>query len=228
MLETCGNVQESLTIRNMIGFGKSAEKEFHNVNTGEDILRSYSAAIIAHSDITNYEPALALCKLIQDMTKLSMYTNIAELGYVENASSISYTYIAFYLPIDLVEEFRKYAGGDEEMKVYICDAEKELEMWNLEKDDPIGKYGGENRKPAIVTRDDARQYSNVMFVRYPLDEFAGRNGFDEQIVHITKNYVWVQVRPRVFGEKTFHVCAFMRGFLENYKLTNLLEQTSEK
>jgi hypothetical protein len=215
------NAAASKKLRTMIGYGVSAEHKFTDaeIRSDTELLSEYadSALGITNDNNEKYEPLRAFVALISSLRSQRIFVNIAELGYMVDHNDMSYTYLAAYMPSEYAASFNEYAGTDEEMFVYICDAHAEVAMWKTEKDDPIGKYGSEKRNPKIVSRDNSAAYTNVMFVRYPVDELklaVERGGLTaDHFESLTRDYVWVQIRPRIFGEKVMHVIAFMRGFM---------------
>ncbi len=215
------NAAASKKLRTMIGYGVSAEHKFSDslIKSDIELLSEYAdeAIEVLADDDEKYEPLRAFVGLIKSLRAQCIFVNIAELGYMVDHNDMSYTYLAAYMPVEYAASFNDYASTDEEMFVYICDAHAEVAMWKTEKDDPIGKYGSEKRNPKIVSRDNNSSYTNVMFVRYPVDELAlavERKLLTEvKFESITRDYVWVQIRPRIFGEKVMHVIAFMRGFM---------------
>lgn len=215
LLPICGNRNEALQIRSMLGFGATYRRTIDVISSANndsivfDLVMNQLQTELSQYN-TTYEHARDFIQLVLDLTSLHIYVNIAELGYYVNMTDMSYTYLAMYLPVEYTDLIRAHAEEDEEMYVYMCDANRDQVMWQREKENPITDLM-EHRLPKIVSRDDSTEYVNVMLLRYPVDELRPLRA--DEINAITAKYIWVQIRPRIFGEKIYHVIAFMRAFM---------------
>ena len=229
LLPICGNRNEALRIRSILGFGATYRRTIDVLSHSCDGDRSVFDLVMTQLRTelsqynTTYDPARDFVQLVIDLTSLCVYVNIAELGYYVNTADMSFTYLAMYLPVEYIDIMRTHAEEDEEMYVYMCDASKDREMWQQEKENPIVDYKMETRLPKIVSIDDSNEYVNVMLLRYPVDELRPLHA--DEINAITIKYIWVQIRPRIFGEKIYHVLAFMRAFMNKVNVARISVNT---
>lgn len=230
LLPLCGNRNEALRIRSIFGFGATYRRTIdvlsHSHSDDQSVFNLTMTQLRTELSQynTSYDPAQDFVQLVLDLTSAHIYVNIAELGYYVNTADMSFTYLAMYLPIEYIDIMRTHAEEDEEMYVYMCDANKDRVMWQQEKENPIVDYKIETRLPKIVSIDDSAEYVNVMLLRYPVDELRPLHA--DEINAITAKYIWVQIRPRIFGEKIYHVLAFMRAFMNKISAASISVDTA--
>lgn len=114
------------------------------------------------------------------------------------------------IPYEYAETVREYAT-DEDFITYICDASSEREMWAKDKENPEVAFTKEHRKGTNITCDIENEYVNIMFLRYPSDCFSELEPNERE--NLFNNYIWVQIKPVVFGEKSLAISAYAEGLL---------------
>lgn len=221
-----GNPEASKKFRKVMGLNAIYERASReDCKSYEDLLK------ITNEDLTTalydikFEPLSHMVQLLIDLNKANFLTCSAELGYCLNIDKtnlkpkdMSYTYISVFFPVDCIDSIKQYADGDEDYHVYMCDAEAEQKMWAEDRNG--NNFDIQKRKLLNVTCDETYTdktegdsgYVNMMALRYPIGSIVplGINGTAD----ITAKYIFVQFRPKVFGDKTIGMCAFVRGLLE--------------
>lgn len=229
------NLQSFLTKKIPIEGHPEASREFRKILGFEkysDYCRSITSKNDLNLDAVSEQVNVKLCKFLEDnnknaslvafinlmvdMNKKNLHVTCAEIGYYKTGDDMSYTYLGFFMPVDYIDTMTSCAEQDEEIFIYRCDAQNEKKMREKEIADPVGTSTKEFRNIRIVSRDIQQNYLNMMMLRYPLTDIVSLG--DDAFFHITGNYIWVQVKPRIFGDKMSHVVAFMRGFMQTCSL----------
>jgi len=166
------------------------------------------------ADKTTYDPLEKFTRTLIEYCENGLLPTHAELGYFNNMKDFGYSYFAVLIPYEYAETVREYAC-DEEFKTYICDEASEREMWSKDKENPEIAFTKEHRKGTNITCDIENEYVNIMFLRYPTDCLTELDA--KELEEVTNKYIWVQVKPVVFGEKSLAVSAYADGLLNAIK-----------
>ena len=152
-----------------------------------------------------YVRLIDVCTLLNSVGEQILIEALT-LGYYVNVNNCAYSHIGFFCGREFVETLKAISEEDDEIFMYICDWEKDIELSKVRGDLAIK----EARAIKPLARIDAEEYIDMLMLRYPREKICD----SEKEWFYGRLPCYVQIRHCFFGDRSGHLTAILAKIVE--------------
>jgi hypothetical protein len=207
-----GNYRSAVLLRKVIGFGSLYELSLDGSKYVDYAAicdaRAAQFGVVGIVD----QSTERFVTFLKNMCEKRFLVASAELGYLKSEINTCRTYVGFYMYRDYIDHLKECSWNTEDVHVYMCDGEQEIEMRKKELAAGLGPNVDKtirSIKHICSDKDNSSApYHVFMFLRYNYDDIIK---FGDKIIMEMDKYIFVQVCSVRSGCRTELIESFIRG-----------------